>query len=166
MKIYIGIDNGVTGSITVLQGDGMLITHLNTPVKHELGYQKSKAKMIHRIDFNELLNLFRSINIPSDTPLAIVERPMVNSLMFQASISAVRALEAMLIALETARIPYMYIDSKEWQGKLLPPGCNGKDALKLASDSLALRLYPGIKLLKKGNGDSVMIARYGVTEKL
>lgn len=165
MKIYIGIDNGTTGSISIVTSDGKLVHHAETPKKSELGYQKSKAKFISRINFDELYKVLARNTDQADTCMAILERPMITSFRFNSSVLAARALEATLICLESLSIPYRYIDSKEWQGVLLPPGC-AKERLKLASDSVTLRLYPEVKLAKAGDGDSVLIAHYAYTKKL
>jgi hypothetical protein len=83
---------------------------------------------------------------------------MVNSTRFNASLSAIRALEATLIALEESKLPYEYIDSKEWQKHLLPKGLKGSDELKKASLDIGKRLFPSLELKK--DADGVLIAEY------
>lgn len=163
MKYYIGIDNGVTGSVTILDDSGNLVFHEDTPAQSTLDYQKSKATFISRIDASKL-RLMLNKTVGHDK-LALLERPMINSLRFKSSISAARCLEATLIVLEDLSIPYRYIDSKEWQGIMLPAG-TAKERLKLASDCVCKRLYPNLTLTKAGNGDSVLMARYAVDKKL
>lgn len=47
--IFIGIDNGVSGSIGIIDEEGK--AHLfPTPTKSDLNYQKTKVKHITRID--------------------------------------------------------------------------------------------------------------------
>ena len=86
----------------------------------------------------------------------MIERPMVNPTRFAATISAIRCLEATELLLEELRIPYQFIDSKEWQKALLPSGLKGND-LKLGSESVANRLYPRLKIV---NPDCLLIALY------
>ena len=45
----------------------------------------------------------------------LLERPMVNPTRFQATASALRALEATLNVVELLKFSYSYCDSKEWQ---------------------------------------------------
>ena len=73
--------------------------------------------------------------------------------------SAIRALEATLIALEILEMPYEYIDSKEWQKGLLPEGLKG-EALKPASLDVGRRLFPKIDFKGFADADSLLIAEY------
>jgi len=156
---FIAIDNGITGSVAILKMSG-LIEHFKMCIKHEEDYTKD-ANFIHRIDYAELKNRLKQYAIKDETnyPIAIIERPLKNPMLFRASISAVRALEAVLIVLENLHISYVFIDSREWQ-KLLLPGIVGKDELKKASNILCEKLFPNITLKNDGDGDSILIAEY------
>jgi hypothetical protein len=157
--IYIGIDNGVTNNgIGAINSEGVARLY-PLPVKKELSYTK-EAKHISRIDFNLLCMLFGDIVADFGEPDAKVglERPMVNSTRFNASMSAVRALEATLIALERAQLAYEYIDSKEWQKHLLPTGIKGSDELKKASLDIGRRLFPQLNIKK--DADGLLIAEF------
>jgi len=150
--IYIGLDNGITNNgIGVVRSDGTASLH-KLPVKNELSYTK-EAKHINRIDYPAFRQLLIDIRGATDEPLLVgLERPMVNPLRFAATMSAIRALEATLIALEDLGIPYLYIDSKEWQKTMLPAGLKGVDALKAASLTVGKRLFPTLPLKKDADG--------------
>lgn len=152
-----GIDNGVTGSITVLYADGTF-TYAKMPVIRQRNYTKTKA-WLHRVDFPRLLRFLHNISSLNEVVIAVMERPMVNPHRFSASMSAIRCLEATQIALEGSGIPYAFIDSKAWQKEFLPEGTMGTEALKKASDELAKKKYPIYKF-KNGEGDSTHIAEY------
>lgn len=152
--IFIGADNGVTAFWTILE-NGQGKEHFPLPVKKELSYTKAKA-YISRVDYNALKTLLEPYS--GTNTLLGIERPMVNPTRFQASISAVRCLEATLIILEELKIPYYYIDSKQWQKKFLPSGCIGTPELKKASKQIALRMHPELGEIL--DGDSVLIAEY------
>ena len=132
--IYIGFDNGVTNNgigVVDMLGEGKLYP---LPVKRELSYTK-EAKHITRVDIegltrwrDQLLENFPDV-CASDIRVGL-ERPMVNSTRFNASLSAIRALEATLIFLESFNWAYEYIDSKEWQKALLPNGLKEATSLK------------------------------------
>ena len=79
---YIGIDNGVTGTIAILDGDTTIF--VETPVFETLGYQKSKVRHINRVDVPALKKLLEQYN-PLTTRV-VIERPMINVMRFQASI--------------------------------------------------------------------------------
>lgn len=152
-KTFCGIDNGVTGGITILASDGSVVTHAATPVKKCMNYTKKKA-FINRVNsfaFREL------ISQAGENTFVMIERPMVNPGRFMATISAIRCLEATELILEELKIPYQFIDSKEWQKALLPSGLKGSDELKIASKSVASRLYPRLKIV---NSDCLLIALY------
>ena len=150
--MFVGIDNGVSGAVTILSETGYVILHVNTPIKNCLNYTKKKA-FLNRVDFNELRNIFLYAGVDS---FCMIERPMINSFRFNASISAARCLEATEILLEERQIPYQFIDSKEWQKILLPSGLK-KGESKKAADDVAKRLFPSIGIV---NSDSLLIAEY------
>jgi hypothetical protein len=156
-KIFIGIDNGVTGSIAILkEGSNSDFTFIKTPVKKELNYTKTKA-YINRIEVIKLKELFSGLE-GADFVMALIERPMVNPTRWVASVSAIRALEATQGVLEQLGIPYAFIDSKEWQKALLPSGLKG-DELKTASLAVGKRLYPSVTI-KHPDNDGLLIAHY------
>ena len=155
-KFWVGIDNGVTGSICVLSKKECI--HFSTPIKKEISYTKKK-QFISRIDFKKFLECFSketSFNNFSDNAICIIERPMINPGRWKASMSAIRALEATLIAIEALQMPYRYIDSKEWQKALLPSGLK-KEELKKTAVDVAKRLFPAIQTK---DADSILIAEY------
>ena len=157
--LFIGFDNGVTNNgIGVVDSEGCAALY-KLPIKKELSYTK-EAKHISRIDFPALKNLLADILMRSpDQQVKVgLERPMVNSTRFNASLSAIRALEATLILMEELQLPYEYIDSKEWQKHLLPKGLKGSDELKKASLDVGKRLFPSLELKK--DADGVLIAEY------
>lgn len=89
---------------------------------------------------------------------------MVNPGRFLATASALRACEATLIVIESLKIPYQWIDSKEWQKALLPSGLKGPQ-LKKASKEIGLRLFPNIQL-KHEDYDGLLIAEYARRQQL
>ena len=152
-RVFIGIDNGVSGAVTILSESGEVINHCKTPVKNCLNYTKKKA-FHNRVDFVQLRNqLTLGTNY---APFCMIERPMVNPMRWVASVSAIRCLEATEIVLEELLIPYQFIDSKEWQKVLLPSGLKG-DQLKKAANDVAKRLFPKQIIF---NSDSLLIAEY------
>lgn len=159
MKMIIGVDNGVTGGITIISDD--VIHHIKTPIKKELSYTKAK-QWINRVDYLPMKRFLfnNSYNSQGEwgRPLCLLERPMVNPGRFKATVSALRCLEATLIIMEQLTISVQYIDSKEWQKVMLPSGLKGADELKAAAKSVARRLFPDVKIV---NADSLLIAEYG-----
>lgn len=157
--IYVGIDNGVTGSIGAVNKDGSFSLFCLTPVFKEQNYTKKKAN-INRLK----VDVFRTIivKLSEAGQLRIfIERPMVNPTMFKATLSAVRCLEATLVTLALAgSFPYQYVDSKEWQKIMLPKGTKGTPALKKASVDIGLRLFPDHEDLirKHKDADSILMA--------
>jgi len=153
MKTYIGVDNGVTGSIFILKDNDIYYTP--TPVKIEQSYTKKK-QLITRIDCDKLHRWLSGVITTSKGIFCLVERPMVNPGRFKATASALRALEATMIVLEQLNIPFGFIDSKEWQRILLPQGVK-KDGLKKAATDVARRLFPEVTVK---DVDSLLIAEY------
>jgi len=163
-KIFVGIDNGVTGSIGVISPKNSYF--LKIPVKKEQNYTKAKGN-ISRIDFPKLLEILdniKSLSKENDFKdiMVLLERPMVNPNRFKASTSALRALESVLISLEMYSLPFAYIDSKEWQRNLLPKGVKGSPELKKASFDIGKRLFPEFTdtIKKQKDADGILIAEY------
>lgn len=155
IRTFVGIDNGVTGSIGLLYPNGANFFVL-TPVVKELSYTKEK-QFIHRINWKEL-----RANIPPMS-FVLIERPMVNSKAFTATSSALRALEATLIIVEMLECEFIYIDSKEWQREFIASSVIGHDNLKEASKKIGINLFPNhtTKITKHGDADGLLIAEYG-----
>jgi hypothetical protein len=158
MKNYIGIDNGVSGSIGILTGDESYFFKI--PTKSEQSYTKTK-KNITRISVIEFTTLLKNLDVLENT-CVVIERPMVNPGRFTATLSAMRALEATIIVLEQLQLPYLYLDSKEWQKSLLPSGIKGSPELKKASLDIGKRLFPhlGEEIQKQKDADGLLIAEY------
>ena len=155
MKTYIGIDNGVTGTIGII--NDLAAYFMNTPIKKEQDYTKKK-QLITRIDTILLKQVLLRETYTNDVFVGI-ERPMINPNRWRASVSAIRADEAMRILLQTLDIPYQYIDSKEWQKMLLPKSTEKED-LKKASIDVATRLFPKLRGQFKPDADGLLIAEY------
>ena len=156
--IYIGIDNGVTGSIGIIDENNEYFFY-KTPVRTELSYTKAK-KNISRVKTQELKAILKPYE--GKNVIVAIERPMVNPTRFTASISAVRALEATLIVVEELKLPFFYIDSKKWQKELLPSGIKGSTELKKASLQISLRMFPECEkiLNSQKDGDALLIAKH------
>ncbi len=161
LKLYVGIDNGVSG--TIGWSDGINHGQIKVPVFKQQNYTKAKGN-ISRIDHCFLNDFFKKLHTPGQAIFVIIERPMVNPARFKASISAVRALESTQLILELNSFPYQFIDSKEWQKAMLPKGIKGADQLKKASIDIAKRLFPSVEC--KPDGDGILMAEYARRNRL
>lgn len=155
-KIYIGIDNGTTGTIGIV-GDDMLPQLHHTPIKKEQDYTKAK-KQVTRLDCIGLKSILDQFN--HNDICVVMERPMINPTRWTASMSAIRCLEATLIMLEVLGISHQFIDSKEWQREMLPKGIKGSDEQKKASLDIGNRLFPQFADFKQKDRDGILIAEY------
>jgi len=164
--IYIGIDNGVSGTVGAVgetRSELKSSVYFKTPTKRVLDYTK-KEKWVNRIDFVSLLLILKNIKKEHDCR-AFVERPMVNPMKFNASLSAVRALETTLIVLEELSISHEFMDSKEWQREMLPKlmdvdRSDRHSQLKKMSLSIGKRLFPNIDFKGFEDADGLLIAEY------
>ena len=155
-KIFIGIDNGTTGTIGVV-GDSIQPQFYKTPVKKEQDYTKAK-KLVTRLDCERFVAILNQYN--KNDIFVACERPMINPTRWTASMTAIRCLEAQLIILEMLAIPYQFIDSKEWQRTMLPKGIKGSDEQKSASKDIGNRLFPLFADFKHPDRDGLLIAEY------
>ena len=153
--LKIGIDNGVTGSIAIIN-DNELQLHA-TPTKKVINYQKKKSN-VTRVDVPKLKEILEPFK--GSITIVNIERPMVNPTRFAASASALRALEATLIVLEELGLGYKFVDSKEWQKKYLQEGIKGANNLKKASLERGIQMFPSLEeeIRKQGDADAIFIA--------
>lgn len=159
-KIYVGLDNGCSGTIGIMGEDVCELYH--TPSKKEQDYTKTK-KNISRLDVLSFVSLFSKFN--KNNLVFVLERPMINSLRFNSSIVAARCFESELSQIELMGCKHIFIDSKEWQNALLPKGCNGKE-LKKASKDIGNRLFPQFEDFKHPDRDGLLIAEYARRKNL
>lgn len=153
-KTYIGIDNGVSGTIAILSEDKSPI-FAPTPVFKQQDYVKKK-KIVSRIFIKGLYDMLEPHR---EGAFILIERPMINPTHWIASLSAIRAHEATLGVIELLGIPYQFIDSKEWQTKMLPSGYH-KEELKKISLEIGNRLFPQFAEHKHPDRDSLLMAEY------
>jgi hypothetical protein len=158
MKTYIGIDNGVTGAIAILKEDEAFF--YQTPVIKTLNYTKTR-QFLNRLNIIKFFEIIDNHIDSVENTKVVIERPMVNSTRFKATISAIRCLEATLIGLESRRLGYDYCDSRNWQKELLPSGLK-KEELKFASKDIGIRMFPQFKdlIIKQKDADALLIAEY------
>lgn len=161
-QVYGGIDNGVTGTIAVITPTKKLF--LKVPVFKSRSYTK-EVKYITRINYSRLCEILEEVSKEGKC-LFYLERPMINPRRWVASLSAIRALEATLLALERYNIDYEFIDSKKWQHYMFPT-VRGTNFLKQASMMRGLELFPEhAKLIKKHkDADALMIVQYLLESK-
>lgn len=176
MKYYIGIDNGVTGSVCVLDQDGNCLEYFPTPIHKTLNYTKAK-EYVNRVVIKELAEKLQPY---AQAATVVLERPLVNPGRWKATISAIRCDEATRAVLEALKAKIIYVDSKEWQTPMLP---NRKPISRLSKTATAQekkenkaakaafnkegkelslmtaqRLFPTIKFKK--DGDAALIAEW------
>ena len=158
MTTYIGIDNGVTGSIGIINNEK--IQYYPIPTITQQSYTKKKQN-ITRLDVKEFKNIVHTFGFYDHNILITIERPMINPGRFVQSLSAIRCLEAVLIVIEKYEYSYQYIDSKKWQKSLLPSGLKSNE-LKKASMDIGIRLFPHLKreIEKQKDADGLLIAEY------
>ena len=116
MKYYIGIDNGVTGSVCVVDEAGQCLEYWPTPVEKTLNYTKAK-EYITRVK-GEVLG--KKLRPYAAAGTVVIERPLVNPGRWKATVSALRCDEATRIVLEILGLKFIYVDSREWQTAMLP----------------------------------------------
>lgn len=164
LRSYIGIDNGVTGSMALISPDRIEFRPI--PVKKELNYTKKKAT-ITRLDWEALEEILGDwVLLGSDHFRVFIERPFTGK-GFRTVASAMRCLESMLICVERLGVSYSYVSSGDWQKALLPKGCKGPE-LKSASRVVGIRLFPHLKgsIEKQKDADGLLIAEWARRENL
>jgi hypothetical protein len=160
-KYFIGIDNGVTGSIgiIILKGAVKSSAFIPTPVIDCPNYTKEPSNL-KRVDWKNLME-----NMPLGG-MVYIERPMVDPKRFTATQSALRSLEATLVVLEYLGYErdksYWFLDSKIWQKEFLSSALIGAEEMKKGSMEVGLKLFPsnGQFIKKHGDADGLLIAEF------
>ena len=160
-RFWVGWDNGTNTGVAIID-DEKNAQYFKLPVKSTVNYQKVKEN-ITRIDVVAMKEKLKDLD-PAKT-IVLIERPMVNPGMFKASLSGVRALESTLIVVEWLNLPYMFMDSKNWQGDMIPSGVHGKD-LKKVSLEIGKRLFPNLEWKGFKDADSLLMAEYARRKNL
>lgn len=160
-RIYVGIDNGSTGSIAIL-APGVAPFWAATPVRHCRNYQKTEAHL-NRVDAEVLFDILHErVYLPVSenkaTAIVVLERPYCNPTGFRNSVLAARSLEATLVIVELLGLDYIFTDSKAWQSVMLPKGIVGTKELKKASYEAGKILFPNTKFKK--DADSLLMAEW------
>lgn len=165
--VYIGIDNGPSGSVGIIKfSDGHRVNEYHKiPIRMEQDYTKKKGS-VTRIDHKALSLLISEAISDARTSdvLVLLERPMKCPMRFRATVSAMRALESVLIVIENLGLRKEYIDSREWQKVLLPEGTKGTSDLKKASTDIGSRFFPELQMEieSRGDADGILLAEYAV----
>lgn len=144
---YAGIDNGVSGSLSIITEDGKTI-FVPTPVKQVKGFR--------RLDWNKFIEIFRPY---AGNCCVLLEKALQNPKRFKATVSAAKCEEAECIALEQLGIKYIIIDSKMWQ-KPLFTGKYAKLTTKQASLEFGNDHFPQFKQSKLKDRDALCMAYY------
>lgn len=178
-KTYLGVDNGVSGTLGVIYPNNKYYFK-KTPIKNCLHWTRVEQH-VNRIDYNILHEMFSKAKEKSKgNILIILERPFANALRYKAAISAARAYEATIICIEELEIPYIIIDSKDWQKELLPSINTKKRSIKnkgkkkerkeVDTKKLSLevgnRLFPKMREVRHPDRDGLLIAEWARRNKL
>ena len=156
MKYYIGIDNGVTGSVCVVDEHGTCLEYWPTPVEKTLNYTKVK-EYITRVK-GEVLG--KKLRPYAATGTVVIERPLVNPGRWKATVSALRCDEATRIILEVLGFKFIYVDSKEWQDAMLPKRKAAPRATKTMTDDQKAAQQAAAALFKNETKNlSLMVAQ-------
>lgn len=155
--VFIGIDNGSTGSIGLQEysftGVRTRAVFMLTPVHMIQDYQK-RAKRISQLRMAYLRKLFRKYKDEQAWEIHIaMERPFTGKFQ-SATVCAARIHQQYLDLFEFMKLPPPnIIDSGQWQKKFLPKGAK-KDALKVTSAELGARRWPKYAAIMKTHKDA------------
>lgn len=160
-KIYIGIDNGITGSMGIILPEQSFF--YPTPSYPVQDYTKKKQNIsrLDQVEFRKIIN--EPVHNYTIHPFVLLEHPFWNPLLSpKASKSGVMCLEAQLGIIEQMMIPYEVIPAKNWQKDMLPEGCKGNPQLKKASLDAGIRLFPFLEdqIRKQKDADGLLIAEW------
>jgi len=167
-KLYIGIDNGVTGSICVLRplGSDGNVYRVPTIFGQDYTLKKQNVSRLDCLAFSQLLS-----ELPDIPKIVVIENPLCTPKFFQNTMIAMRCYEAQLIVLEMLKIGHRNIPPSYWQKELLPSGMGRRpkeSELKKVSTDIGKKLFPHWSdfIDKQGDADAILIAEYARRNRL
>lgn len=148
MRIYIGVDVGVTGAMAVMDDSANILFVSDTPTV--LTLKSGLEKTVSQVDCN---------------PVAAVEK--VGAMPGQGVVSMFNfgymagAVNALLVCLA---IPHILVTPRQWQANIIPPKLAPKQRKELSIDK-AIAIYPNAwKYLNRkkdhGRADAMHLANY------
>lgn len=157
-RVWVGIDNGTTGTIGIIfsRGDYMFT---RVPSKEEINYQRKKVHTITRIHRQNLITLLTGSLAGASDVRVMIEKPYTQAIASQALTCGHRALEAVLNVVEDLSYPHEIIPASDWQKMLLPAGLKGIQA-KRAGVDVCRKLFPQLDWDKIKDADGMLIAEY------
>jgi len=155
----IGIDNGVTGTICVLTGDGRFISWHKTPTFDYTDYSK-RGRVMRRIQKEELALILApyvqtNMKVFLEYPFTGNGDSMFNRAIFSAGWSFGDTVDVM----EKLKIGFEVLPAVRWQQVMLPD-VKGRMQLKKASRDRAKMLFPKLVLPAGEDGDAVLMSEY------
>lgn len=164
LPIFVGFDNGTTGTYGVVDGTGKAISFGETPVKTVRDYTL-KIRHITRIDVLAVMRLLHIFEALGNKLVVVTERPLLNPGLLRGSVSAVRAYEALLVAVElSGHVMARTVDIRNWLTEYIPLS----DIRNTKEDSarIGTELFPQFAdaIADHGDADGLLIAEYARRE--
>ena len=149
-KLILGIDPGCTGSIALLDDEFNYIDHLLMPT-----IKTGKSNRVNGVAIMAFIKHYEISHAYLEQVHSMPKQGVASSFNFGHSAGVIEGI------IQGMMIPYSLVTPESWKKKA---GLIGTD--KDAARSMAVRLYPSIRVLdKKGQGqalaDSLLIARFG-----
>jgi len=157
-KLFVGIDNGISGGLSILDESGKLHTLASMPIQRTKKGNEIDVRWIHRwlLDCSE----------QSESVTVIIEEPAGSKFPKMAS-SMAGSFHAIRATVELLRLVYHRVTPQQWQKAVL--GKLPKGQTKIAALTKARSLWPKETWLESprctkphdGWVDSALIAQYG-----
>lgn len=167
-KLYIGIDNGVTGSICLMDELGTNAQMFKVPTISEQDYT-IKIQNVTRLDGARFIEILKIYPVEF-LRFAYIENPLVQPARFKATMSGIRCMEAQLICLRILNVGRQFIPPRIWQKEILGTGLSkAKEVqLKQLSSDIGKRLYPQFSQFidKQKDADALLIAEWARRNRL
>lgn len=154
MSTYMGIDNGVSGSIGIISDGSPRLIHARE-------YTRSKPKRKGSLECDPFAILRILDEAKPDG--VVLERPFRGQFR-NTEVSAAHFDSVVRTILETRGIPFIQVDSKKWQGPLL--GIVKAGETKSTSLSLGKRRWPSLaaEIEDQGDADALFMAVHAMHE--
>lgn len=158
MKIYIGIDNGVSGGVIAIDDSGKIIDYLVMPIQ--------KARRRNEVDVRAFVAWLSRVSVNYIADIKVIIEEPGGSKSASAAASMEGSFHALRGALESRRASWERITPKAWQ-KVMLPGCKTGDTKPRALECVR-RIWPDqdwratvrCKAPHTGLVDAALIAEY------
>lgn len=161
--VYVGIDNGSTGSIGYMAGTYTSLLPMTEMCRRYTGNRKGTGLELDPITFDDYIKQIQKVH--GHIEMVAIEKPFTNPRNVMTMVAARGMFAAIQAILELNRVPYIVVGAQEWQKKFLNGAVTaeankGEKETKLRSRILGSQRWPELAnpIKRQKDADALWLA--------